>query len=835
MNLQQRLVVAAKAAVGIFSENSMRAAYGLLSGIMPGGMGQPPVRGTADYLRAYSQMPWLRAVTSRVATATASAEWQLFVVKGKKDAKARGGPLVKQLQRADRKSRIRMFKQLAEAEELQQVTEHQMLDVLRDANEFQTGFSARKVTQLHLDLVGDAFWLKERDALGVVVAVWPIPPSWIIATPTPAYRYFRVSFRGWRGPIPDTEFVWFSDVDPLNPYGRGSGAAMALGDELDTDEYAARHSRAFFYNSARPDLIISPKGPVGLRDENVRRLEEDWLSKTQGFFRSFKPYFLSREVEVKELDQNFRAMQFTQLREFERDVIMQHYGIPPEILGVLTSSNRATIESADYFMSRYVVDPRLEFQRTVLQERFAPEYDERLIVEYVSTIQEDKEYRLEVAKAAPFALTVNEWRKMTGHGPLEDEEAGELHAVPTTYHLQPIEKYEAPPTPPPFGGQLPPGGRPGTMVDEDTEPEATEPGEGRRAIALRGVQVGWKAELGDEIAAAAMAEDSELADFLSQTLKEDGEELPGASAVAYAHESGVQRTLLRTWKSHAQRIDLGRLARALASDNVSAAASAVDIATLGEAQTAALLPHLSKAAKAGVDVGLSALRSHGIDVRPSKATMVMDLAGVNALATQWAQERAASLVQADAEVREYIRLLAAEANESGVTVDQLARTVRDVIGLRPDQVRAVSALQARLMKQGLSPATVARRVERYAAAQLRSRALTIARTETISMLTRGQQLLWEQAANQGAIRRDQFVQEWIVTPDDRLDTKVCEALDSAQAPLGGLFEPGGFGGPPAHPRCRCAVGLVPSKAKAFSATIGRDDEGRLVLHERREA
>ena len=268
---------------------------------------------------------------------------------------------------------------------------------------------------------------------------------------------------------------------------------------------------------------------------------------------------IMREEELAEkfhVESDFRSQQFVQLRQFERDAIMQHYGVPPEILGVLTNSNRATIDSADYFMSRYVVDPRLEFQRGVLQERFVPEYDDRLIVEYVSAVQEDKAHHLEVAKGAPWSLTANEWRKMSGHGPLDDESAGLLHAVPSTVQLQPLREYVAAVAVPelPQDEPLPLPG----------DPEETEPGQGRRMIALHGL-AGWKTDLGEDIAAAAGAGDEQLAGWLTKVLKDDEGDLPAPSQVAARHEPGVHRALLRTWKAHANRIDLGRLELALAS------------------------------------------------------------------------------------------------------------------------------------------------------------------------------------------------------------------------------------------------------------------------------
>src|SRR5262249_17868438 len=153
---------------------------------------------------------------------------------------------------------------------------------------------------------------------------------------------------------------------------RGVGLATSLADELESDEYAARVTKQLFFNRARPDLLITAEG---LNPAETARMEQDWLNKNQGFFRAFKPMFLNRKVDVHEFDYDFRGMQFVQLREFERDTIMQTWGLPPEILGVITNSNRSTIDAADYLYSSKVILPRCEFFRSVLQERLVPEYD----------------------------------------------------------------------------------------------------------------------------------------------------------------------------------------------------------------------------------------------------------------------------------------------------------------------------------------------------------------------------------------------------------------------------------------------------------------------------
>jgi hypothetical protein len=89
-----------------------------------------------------------------------------------------------------------------------------------------------------------------------------------------------------------------------------------------------------------------------------------------------------------------------------------------------------------------------------------------------------------------------------------------------------------------------------------------------------------------------------------------------------------------------------------------------------------------------------------------------------------------------------------------------------------------------------------------------ARAELIARTESMAAANAGQQELWAQATEAGLLTGDE-TQEWITTPDDRL-CAICEPMDGVQAPMGGFFDVEGeqIEGPPAHPDCRCTLGLT---------------------------
>lgn len=434
MTLRQRMSIVGRALVGLFSDESLRQAHGLLAGIYPGAAGTPPLRGTQERLGAFATMPWLHAAADKVAHAFAATEWQLYVAR-RAGGRARMVPAVQKAgwtgerREQDRKT---LLARLKADGELDQIETHPMLDILNRANAFHTGLDLRRLMALHYDLAGDVFLLKERDGLRTPTGLWPLPAHWIARTPTPTQRTYRVAFRGWHGEIPDTEILWITNPNPEFPYGRGVGIAGALADELETDEYAAKTTRQRFFNQAQPDFLIWPKGEAGISRAEVLRLQEEWLAEHQGFWRVAKPKFLTREVAVHEFESsvNFRSLQFVQLREFERDCVRQVWGIPPEIMGIVEPGTaRATITVASYIFARWVLVPRLEAFRAHFQERLAPEYDERLIVDYSSPIDEDSDRQLQAATAASWALTVDEWRQLVGL-PKKEDGSGEVHMIP---------------------------------------------------------------------------------------------------------------------------------------------------------------------------------------------------------------------------------------------------------------------------------------------------------------------------------------------------------------------------------------------------------------------
>lgn len=426
--LAQRLRIATRALAQVFDPSVGAQLPALIQGIYPhGGRGEPAPRGTREFLEMFSQSPWLRAAGDRVSEACAAPAWRLY----RSTSRGRTTRNMK-LQRALGPERRKALESLADSGNLEEVEEHPLLDVLEGGSGFLIGSTIRKLWFLHRDLAGTAFWMKVRGGIvtpqaprGTVTSVLPVPPHWIAELPTPSRQSYRPAGRVWDD-IPAEDMWMFTDPDPANPYGFGVGIAKALTHEIDTDDLAAKHTRSFFWNHAVPPVIVTG---VGLTPASTAQLEASWMAKLQGYWNRGRPFFMNTDIKVQEVGNTLKEMDLVPLRQHERDVIHQVFGVPPELLGINQQANRSTSEAADYHMARYVTTPRLEWAREHLQARIVPEYDERLIIDYDNPIQEDKEFALKAMQAKPEVPSVDEWRTLMGLEPSEDEDEGAMHIV----------------------------------------------------------------------------------------------------------------------------------------------------------------------------------------------------------------------------------------------------------------------------------------------------------------------------------------------------------------------------------------------------------------------
>lgn len=141
---------------------------------------------------------------------------------------------------------------------------------------------------------------------------------------------------------------------------------------------------------------------------------------------------------------------------------------------------------------------------------------------------------------------------------------------------------------------------------------------------------------------------------------------------------------------------------------------------------------------------------------------------------------------------------------------EIERILRATAGLDRRRARALQRFEQELRDRGMGGDLLAARVRMYRDRLLHDRALTIARHETLSAISQGQEETWRQAVQSGALPAT-MNEIWLTAHDDRR-CEICKGLDNQIVPRGHSFISKANGRayerPPVHVQCRCSRGLT---------------------------
>ena len=181
----------------------------------------------------------------------------------------------------------------------------------------------------------------------------------------------------------------------------------------------------------------------------------------------------------------------------------------------------------------------------------------------------------------------------------------------------------------------------------------------------------------------------------------------------------------------------------------------------------------------------------------------------NVLAIRWAQKYAGQeIIEISATTQKAVASLISNALQYGGHPYEVAREIRQYIGLTDFQMQSVLKYQAKLEESGRSKRDIDKMVDSQIRKKIRERANVIARTETIKSANMGQQLHWNDMALKGYLNTGKNVKVWIATRGERT-CPTCMALDGKTTEVSGNFTFEGFNNltPPLHPACCCTIGI----------------------------
>jgi len=271
-----------------------------------------PEMSSKQLIAGYKTFPWLRMVIDKISELSGEMEWHV----GKVTSRTEDGE-----------------------ERIEIVPDHPLAKLLNNGNSEFSGLVMRQLAFKEMCILGEFAWIKQRNNAGDIAELWPIPTTWIKELPIENENgNYKLEIQGQSAEIAPRNVIYIRIPNPENPYLRGAAPAAAVSDELSIDEVSSKYVKQFFFNSARPDLLIySEDDENPINPEDAERLEETWLAKLRSFTKAHRPFFLPGKVGVKDISSKLSELDVGNLRRFSRDTILSMYGLPPEALGIIES------------------------------------------------------------------------------------------------------------------------------------------------------------------------------------------------------------------------------------------------------------------------------------------------------------------------------------------------------------------------------------------------------------------------------------------------------------------------------------------------------------------
>uniref|UniRef100_A0A6M3KTG5 Putative portal protein n=2 Tax=viral metagenome TaxID=1070528 RepID=A0A6M3KTG5_9ZZZZ len=369
-------------------------------------------------LGLYQSVGWLHAVVFRIALGCSEVEWTLF------DASNQDKP--------------------------KQIYKHPILKLLKQVNPFQTSNEFIALDTIYNELIGESFWALNFNALGEpaeIILPYPNKMSVVPAANFPFVKGYVYGTGADSVPFDVNEIIHFKYPNPLNQY-RGLAPAKAIGINLDAEQNADKWVNQFFYNSARPDGVI--QFDYNLSDEQFEKLKKQWSEKYKGVSKAHQVALLEGGGKYLQIQNTIKDMDFANLKQKNRDVILGVFGMPQSVMGISENVNKANAEAGDYTFARWIVKPRLDWKKAKIQEQLIPKFrrSENLQIGFCEVVPETAEQKVAQAESGMRAgyLTVNEARKTQGLDPIPNGDVllVPLNLIPTPINGKPETPEETP-------------------------------------------------------------------------------------------------------------------------------------------------------------------------------------------------------------------------------------------------------------------------------------------------------------------------------------------------------------------------------------------------------
>ena len=350
-----------------------------------------------DYSIAYSQVVWVYACASTIATAIA------------------GAPL-------------KTYRRTAKS--IEEDSDSRLARLLSDVNPHISTYDLWEATASFLELSGNCYWEIEKDDDGTPVAIYPMRPDRVKVVPDKSdfVNGYIYEVNGRSVSLTADEVIHFKYFNPASEY-YGLGPIAAIRNTIIVDQYSVAYNKAFFKNGAHPGGVLETESSIG--DEAFNRLKKQWEEAHKGATRSHRIAVLEDGLKYKPISLSPRDMEFLKQRKFCREEICAVFKVPPALVGIYEYANYANAEQQNRSFWQKTIIPKLRKLEQKLNNSLLPLFENdrpedggELFVRFdtsaIDALKEDENIKSQVQErlASAGIMTINEIRRLENLPPV---------------------------------------------------------------------------------------------------------------------------------------------------------------------------------------------------------------------------------------------------------------------------------------------------------------------------------------------------------------------------------------------------------------------------------
>jgi HK97 family phage portal protein len=289
-----------------------------------------------------------------------------------------------------------------------QLFEHAFLDIMETPNEAYGYEELIAAVTLSHNIAGNAYILKVRNGVGMVIALWYLP-HWMVQPcgtegSTSVYiSHYVYNPNGIQYRINIEDIIHIRNgIDPENTRVGLSPLASVIR-EVFTDDEASNYSATMLRNMGVVGAVISPKENVNLGPKEIIEIKEKFKKSFTGDNRG-DPLVMTGPTQIDTLDLDPSKMGLAETRNISEERVTACLGIPAAVVGFGTGLQSTKVGATMSAMIKLAwtgnIIPTQRKVAKALQRQLLVDFelDKTLLVCYdnsnVAAMQEDKDARV---------------------------------------------------------------------------------------------------------------------------------------------------------------------------------------------------------------------------------------------------------------------------------------------------------------------------------------------------------------------------------------------------------------------------------------------------------